>query len=98
LTRTNTCSAASGEAGFSTQTPEITLREIVQGGITTVVGCLGVDTTMKVIARGRQMVGDGLPAAGGRHGRLMIEERFLEENHRSVEWHGQKASRADERQ
>ena len=40
----------SGEGGFSTQTPEITLSEIVAGGITTVVGCLGVDTMMKTLA------------------------------------------------
>ncbi len=40
----------SGEDGFSTQTPEISLSEIVGGGITTVVGCLGVDTTMKTLA------------------------------------------------
>ncbi|HKG23642.1 MAG TPA: beta-aspartyl-peptidase, partial [Blastocatellia bacterium] len=37
----------SGEDGFSTQTPEINLGEIVTAGITTVVGALGVDTTMK---------------------------------------------------
>src|SRR3712207_2019749 len=36
-----------GEQGFSTQTPEIPLSEVVTAGITTVVGCLGVDTTMK---------------------------------------------------
>jgi beta-aspartyl-dipeptidase (metallo-type) len=40
----------SGEEGFSTQSPEITISEIVSGGITTVVGCLGVDTTMKTLA------------------------------------------------
>jgi beta-aspartyl-dipeptidase (metallo-type) len=40
----------SGEGGFSTQTPEITLSEIVGAGITTVVGCLGVDTSMKTLA------------------------------------------------
>jgi len=40
----------SGESGFSTQTPEITLSELVTAGITTVVGCLGVDTTMKTMA------------------------------------------------
>src|SRR5438128_2886188 len=40
----------SGESGFSTQTPEIHLREIVSAGITTVVGALGVDTTMKTMA------------------------------------------------
>jgi beta-aspartyl-dipeptidase (metallo-type) len=40
----------SGEDGFSTQTPEIYLGEIVTAGITTVVGALGVDTTMKTMA------------------------------------------------
>ena len=40
----------SGEEGFSTQTPEIRLEEIVMAGVTTVVGCLGVDTTTKTIA------------------------------------------------
>ncbi|MFL6214240.1 MAG: amidohydrolase family protein [Blastocatellia bacterium] len=40
----------SGESGFSTQTPEIHLREVVSAGITTVVGALGVDTTMKTMA------------------------------------------------
>ena len=40
----------SGESGFSTQTPEIFLSELVKGGTTTVVGCLGVDTTMKTMA------------------------------------------------
>ena len=40
----------SGEEGFSTQTPEIVLSEIAPHGITTVVGALGVDTTMKTMA------------------------------------------------
>ena len=40
----------SGEEGFSSQTPEITFGELISGGITTVVGCLGVDTTMKTMA------------------------------------------------
>jgi beta-aspartyl-dipeptidase (metallo-type) len=40
----------SGEEGFSTQTPMITLTEIVSAGITSVVGVLGVDTTMKTMA------------------------------------------------
>lgn len=39
----------SGEEGFSTQTPEIHAAEIIGAGITTVVGCLGVDTTMKTL-------------------------------------------------
>jgi beta-aspartyl-dipeptidase (metallo-type) len=40
----------SGEQGFSTQTPEFFVNEIVRYGFTTVVGCLGVDTTMKTMA------------------------------------------------
>jgi beta-aspartyl-dipeptidase (metallo-type) len=40
----------SGEKGFASQTPEIYPSEIVQAGITTVTGCLGVDTTMKTLA------------------------------------------------
>jgi beta-aspartyl-dipeptidase (metallo-type) len=36
----------SGESGFGTQTPEIWLSELAPAGITTVVGTLGVDTTM----------------------------------------------------
>src|SRR5215213_1878843 len=40
----------SGEKGFATQTPEIHLGEIAGAGITTVVGCLGVDTTTKTLA------------------------------------------------
>jgi len=39
----------SGENGFSSQTPEITMSEIVSAGITTVVGCLGADTRMKTL-------------------------------------------------
>jgi beta-aspartyl-dipeptidase (metallo-type) len=40
----------SGEKGFSTQTPEIYASELALAGITTVVGCLGVDTTTKTMA------------------------------------------------
>lgn len=40
----------SGEKGFSAQTPMVFLSEIVSAGITTVVGVLGVDTTMKTMA------------------------------------------------
>lgn len=40
----------SGEKGFASQTPEIAAGEIISSGITTVVGCLGVDTTMKTMA------------------------------------------------
>lgn len=40
----------SGEGGFAKQTPEIRPGEVVTAGITTVVGTLGVDTTMKTPA------------------------------------------------
>jgi beta-aspartyl-dipeptidase (metallo-type) len=40
----------SGEEGFATQSPEIHFTEIIGAGITTVVGTLGVDTTMKTMA------------------------------------------------
>lgn len=39
----------SGEEGFSSQSFEISLSELVKAGITSVVGCLGVDTTMKTM-------------------------------------------------
>lgn len=39
----------SGEKGFASQTPEISATEIVRAGITTVVGCLAADTTMKTL-------------------------------------------------
>jgi beta-aspartyl-dipeptidase (metallo-type) len=39
----------SGEEGFASQTPEISLSEIATAGITTVVGCLGSDTKMKTL-------------------------------------------------
>lgn len=32
-----------GEGGYKTRTPEIMLSDIIRGGITTVVGCLGTD-------------------------------------------------------
>lgn len=32
-----------GEGGFKTRTPEITLTDIITGGVTTLVGCLGTD-------------------------------------------------------
>ena len=56
----------SGENGFSTQSPEISLSEIVTAGITTVVGTLGVDTTMKtlagLLAKVKGLCEDGLTA------------------------------------
>jgi beta-aspartyl-dipeptidase (metallo-type) len=56
----------SGEEGFSSQTPEINAGEIISAGITTVVGCLGVDTTMKtmagLLARAKALKEEGLTA------------------------------------
>src|ERR1044072_2134361 len=56
----------SGESGFSTQTREIHLGEIVSAGITTVVGALGVDTTMKtmagLLAKAKALKEEGLSA------------------------------------
>src|SRR5215510_1237264 len=56
----------SGEEGFSSQTPEIFLREIAIAGVTTVVGCLGVDTTTKtmpgLLARAKALKEEGLTA------------------------------------
>ena len=36
-------SGGGGEGGYKTRTPEIQLSEIIEGGITTVVGCIGTD-------------------------------------------------------
>ncbi|HYP28929.1 MAG TPA: amidohydrolase family protein [Blastocatellia bacterium] len=56
----------SGEGGFSTQTPEINLGEIVTAGITTVVGALGVDTTTKtmsgLLAKAKALREEGMTA------------------------------------
>ena len=56
----------SGEEGFSTQTPEIRLEEIVTAGITSVVGCLGVDTITKtmpgLLARAKALKEQGINA------------------------------------
>ncbi len=56
----------SGEEGFSTQTPEFFVNEIVRYGFTTVVGCLGVDTTMKtmpgLLAKAKALEEEGLNA------------------------------------
>src|SRR5215216_955144 len=56
----------SGEEGFASQTPEISASEIIAAGITTVVGCLGVDTTMKtmpgLLARAKALKEEGLSA------------------------------------
>ena len=56
----------SGEGGFSAQRPEIRVEELLRGGITTVVGTLGVDTTMKnmpgLVGRAKALREHGLTA------------------------------------
>jgi beta-aspartyl-dipeptidase (metallo-type) len=56
----------SGERGYATQTPEVYATEIVRAGITTVVGCLGVDTTTKtlhaLLAKAKGLKEEGLSA------------------------------------
>jgi beta-aspartyl-dipeptidase (metallo-type) len=56
----------SGERGFSTMTPEIFVEELVSGGTTTVVGCLGVDVTMRnmaaLIGKSKALAEDGVDA------------------------------------
>ena len=54
----------SGEGSLALQSPELFLTEIVRAGITTVVGVLGVDTTMKtmegLLARVKGLAEEGL--------------------------------------
>jgi beta-aspartyl-dipeptidase (metallo-type) len=56
----------SGEGSLALQSPEPFLREIVSAGVTTVVGTLGVDTTMKtlpgLLARVKALGEEGLSA------------------------------------
>lgn len=56
----------SGEEGFASRTPELQLSEIVPWGITTVVGCLGLDATTRtlegLVAKVRGLAQDGLTA------------------------------------
>lgn len=56
----------SGEGGFNLQSPEFFIGEIVRYGITTVVGTLGVDTTMKtmagLLAKAKALKADGMNA------------------------------------
>lgn len=56
----------SGEGSLALQSPEMFLREIVRAGITSVVGTLGVDTTMKtmagLLARVKALKEEGLSA------------------------------------
>jgi beta-aspartyl-dipeptidase (metallo-type) len=56
----------SGEEGYHTASPEIFLEELITAGVTTVVGCLGVDTTMKamdaLVGKAKALCHEGLSA------------------------------------
>jgi beta-aspartyl-dipeptidase (metallo-type) len=53
-----------GEGSFKTRTPEIMLSEIIETGVTTVVGCLGTDGTTRtmsnLIAKARGLEEEGI--------------------------------------
>jgi beta-aspartyl-dipeptidase (metallo-type) len=57
---------AGGEDGFATRMPEVSLRQIVCSGITTVVGCLGTDMTTRhqtsLLAKTKQLEAGGITA------------------------------------
>jgi beta-aspartyl-dipeptidase (metallo-type) len=56
----------SGERGFRSMTPEIFAEELASAGVTTVVGCLGVDVTMKnmpgLIGKAKALREEGIDA------------------------------------
>lgn len=53
-----------GEGGYRTRTPEIMLTDIIIGGVTTVVGCLGTDGTTRtmtnLVAKARGLEEEGI--------------------------------------
>lgn len=55
-----------GEGGFATRTPEVMLSQIVNGGITTVVGVLGTDGTTRtmtnLVAKTKGLKAEGISA------------------------------------
>lgn len=55
-----------GEGGARTRTPEIMLSEIIKGGVTTVVGCLGTDgctrTMSNLLAKAKGLEEEGITA------------------------------------
>jgi len=56
----------SGEQGHGSATPEIAPGELIEAGVTTVVGCLGVDTTMKpmttLVGKAKGLRAEGITA------------------------------------
>jgi beta-aspartyl-dipeptidase (metallo-type) len=57
---------AGGEQGFSSRMPEVRLEQLLLAGITTVVGCLGTDTTTRhlgaLVGKARQLTEQGVTA------------------------------------
>lgn len=55
-----------GEGSFKTRVPEITLSKLIEGGITTVVGILGTDSTTRsvenVVAKAKALKEEGVSA------------------------------------
>lgn len=53
-----------GEGGFATRTPELMLSDVIQGGVTSLVGCLGTDgitrTLASLIAKARGLEEEGI--------------------------------------
>ncbi len=53
-----------GEGGFKFRTPEINVKDIIEGGVTTVVGCLGTDGITRdirgLIAKARGLEEEGI--------------------------------------
>ena len=53
-----------GEGSYKTRTPEIVLSDIIRGGVTTVIGCLGTDgvtrTMSNLIAKARGLEEEGI--------------------------------------
>ncbi len=55
-----------GEGGYATRTPELLLSDAIEGGVTTVVGCLGTDGITRslagVLAKARALDEEGITA------------------------------------
>jgi beta-aspartyl-dipeptidase (metallo-type) len=53
-----------GEGGFATRTPELVLSDVIRGGVTTVVGCLGTDGVTRslenLLAKARALDEEGI--------------------------------------
>jgi beta-aspartyl-dipeptidase (metallo-type) len=65
---------AGGETGFASRRPEVSLEQLLLAGVTTVVGCLGTDSTTRhlgaLLGKARQLTAGGVSAflyTGGFH-------------------------------